>query len=147
MRSDATTVEGYIAGLPDERRASLEAIRSVVLDNLPDGYVEAMRWGMISYEVPLEVEPDTYNGQPLGYAALASQKNHMALYLNGIYADAGLRESFERDYRASGKPFDVGKSCVRFRTPDDLPLDVIGEAIAAVPVSEFVALARSARRR
>jgi len=97
-----------------------------------------MNWGMIAYEVPLATYPDTYNGQPLVYAALASQKNHMAVYLTGIYMDEAAREKFERDYRATGKRFDVGKSCVRFRKLDDLPLPVIGEAIAYLPADEYV---------
>ena len=126
MRSDAQTVEAYLAELPDDRRAAISAVREVILENLPDGYEESMNWGMIAYEVPLSTYPDTYNGQPLSYAALASQKNHMAVYLSGIYMDEDAREKFERDYRATGKRFDVGKSCVRFRKLDDLPLPVIG---------------------
>ena len=78
-----------------------------------------MNWGMISYEVPLSTCPDTYNGQPLMYAALASQKRHMAVYLTGIYLDEAEREAFEEAYRATGKRFDVGRSCVRFRSLED----------------------------
>lgn len=138
MRSDATTVETYLAELPDERRAALEAVRDVILERLPDGYRETMSWGMISYEVPLEAYPDTYNGKPLVVVALASQKNHMAVYLSAIYADEAARERFEEAYRATGKRFDAGKSCVRFRRLDDLPLDVIGDAIESVPVDRFI---------
>ena len=129
MRSEAKTVDAYLAQLPEDRRAAISAVREVILENLPDGYEESMNWGMIAYEVPLSTYPDTYNGQPLAYAALASQKNHMAVYLSGIYMDQKAREKFERDYRATGKRIDVGKSCVRFRKLEDLPLPVIGEAI------------------
>ena len=139
MRSEAKTVDEYLLSLPEERREAISKVRKVILQNLPDGYEESMNWGMISYEVPLSTCPDTYNGQPLTYAALASQKNHMAVYLSGIYMDEAAREKFESDYKATGKKFDVGKSCVRFRKLDDLPLPVIGEAIRYLPADEFVA--------
>jgi uncharacterized protein YdhG (YjbR/CyaY superfamily) len=139
VRSDAKTVEEYLAGLPEDRREAIAKVRDVILENLPEGYEESMNWGMIAYEVPLSTYPDTYNGQPLSYAALASQKNHMAVYLTGMYMDEAAREKFESDYRATGKRFDVGKSCVRFRKLDDLPLPVIGEAIRYLPADEFVA--------
>ncbi len=138
MRSEAKTVEEYLAELPDDRREAISRVREVILENLPQGYEESMNWGMIAYEVPLATYPDTYNGQPLSYAALASQKNHMAVYLSGIYMDEAARAKFEADYKATGKRFDVGKSCVRFRKLDDLPLPVIGEAIAYLPADEFV---------
>jgi len=143
MRSEAKTVEEYLAELPEERREAISKVREVILQNLPDGYEEAMNWGMIAYEVPLSTYPDTYNGQPLAYAALASQKNHMAVYLTGIYMDEEARAKFEADYRATGKRFDVGKSCVRFRKLDDLPLPVIAEAIRYLPVDEYVARVRA----
>ena len=139
MPSKATTVEAYLAELPAERREALAAVREVILANLPAGYVETMNWGMICYEVPLETCPDTYNGKPLCYAALASQKNHMAVYLTGIYMYDERRRAFEATYRATGKRCDAGKSCVRFRHLDDLPLDLVGEAVAAVPLETFVA--------
>ncbi|MCL7956617.1 MAG: DUF1801 domain-containing protein [marine benthic group bacterium] len=138
MRSEAKTVEEYLAELPEDRRKAISKVREVILENLPDGYEESMNWGMIAFEVPLSTYPDTYNGQPLSYAALASQKNHMALYLSGIYMDEKARAKFESDYKATGKRFDVGKSCVRFRKLDDLPLPVIAEAIAYLPADEFV---------
>ena len=97
-----------------------------------------MNWGMITYQVPLEVYPDTYNKQPAMYAALASQKNHMAVYLTGIYMDEEARQEFETAYRATGKRFDVGKSCVRFKKLDDLPLPLIGDSIASIGMEEFV---------
>lgn len=138
MRSDAATVDDYLASLPDDRREALEDVRAVVLANLPEGYVEVMDWGMITYQVPLDIEPDTYNGKPLMYAALASQSRHMAVYLTAVYADESSAERFRRDYAATGKRLDMGKSCVRFRTVDDLPLDLLGDTIASTPVSAFV---------
>ncbi len=103
-----------------------------------------MNWGMITYQVPLETYPDTYNGKPLMYTALASQKNYMVVYLMGIYASEEARERFEKAYRATGKPLDVGKSCVRFKRLDDLPLDLIGECVASETVDTFVARCKKA---
>lgn len=144
MKSDARTIEQYIKELPAERQEALEKIRGVILDNLPDGYEEVMNWGMITYQVPLEIYPDTYNKKPLMYAALASQKNHMAVYLSAIYADEQKREDFEEAYRATGKRYDVGKSCVRFRKLEDLPLDILAKAVASIEMDEFITLARQA---
>lgn len=146
MQSDATTVSEYLAELPADRRVAFEAVRRTILANLPAGYEEAMNWGMITYQVPLARYPDTYNGQPLAYAGLASQKNHMAVYLMGIYMDDEARQRFEVAYRATGKRYDVGKSCVRFRKLDDLPLALIGESVALLGVDEFVARVAQAHR-
>lgn len=140
MRSNATTVTEYLAELPAERREMVETVRQLILDNLPAGYEEAINWGMIVYQVPLKTYPDSYNKKPLMYAALASQKNYVSLYLIGIYADDAARQEFEAAYRATGKRYDVGKSCVRFRTLDDLPLPLIAKSVAAYSVEKFVAL-------
>ena len=145
MRSNASTVAQYLSELPADRRAAIEAVRQVILESLPAGYEEVMNWGMITYQVPLETYPDTYNGKPLMYAALSSQKNHMAVYMTGIYMDDQAREKFEEVYRATGKRYDVGKSCVRFRKLSDLPLALIGESIALLGVEEFVAQVKEAR--
>ena len=138
MRSDAATVDEYLDSLPDDRREQISEVREVILANLPDGYVETMNWGMISYEVPLETYPDTYNGQPLSYAALASQKDHMAVYLSGVYGIEGNEGTFREQYLATGKKLDMGRSCVRFKRIDDLPLALIGKTIASLPPDEFI---------
>jgi len=138
MHSDATTVEQYLAELPEERTATIEFVRKVILENLPRGYEEAMNWGMISYQVPLSLYPDTYNKQPLMYAALASQKNYMSLYLTAVYMDEKAQKEFEKEYRATGKRLDMGKSCVRFRKLDDLPLPLVAKAIASYDVDSFI---------
>ena len=140
MHSDAETVDAYLASLPDDRREALTAVRAMILQHLPVGIVESMNWGMISYEVPLAIYPDTYNGQPLSFAGLASQKNHMAVYLSAIYGSPTLRETFEDRYRATGKRMDMGKSCVRFKRLDDLPLDVVGWAVGACTAAKFMAM-------
>ena len=147
MRSNATTVEQYLSELPESRREAIEKVRDVVLTNLPDGYEEAMNWGMITYQVPLETNPNTYNGKPLMYAALASQKNHMAVYLTGIYMEDEARQEFETKYKATGKRYDVGKSCVRFKKLEDLPLPLIGESVGRLSVEDFVARVESVRAR
>jgi hypothetical protein len=105
-----------------------------------------MNWGMIAYEVPLTTFPDTYNGKPLMYAALASQKNHMAVYLSGIYSSESGRRKFEAAYKATGKRMDIGKSCVRFKKLDDLPLELIGETIGSLAVDDFVDIVKKATR-
>ena len=138
-------MDQYLAELPDDRRAALAAVRAVILANLPEGYVEAMRWGMISYEVPLETCPDTYNGQPLSYAALASQKRHMALYLSNVYASPELTARLQQGFADAGLKLDMGKGCVRFTRLEKLPLDVIVEMFAATSVDEFIALSTEAR--
>lgn len=145
MRSTAKTVDDYLAELPGDRLDAVTQLRETILENLPPGYEEAMNWGMITYQVPLETYPDTYNGQPLMYAALASQKNHFAVYLSGIYQDDGKRHAFMEAYKDTGKRLDVGQSCVRFRKLDDVPFEVIGDAIAAIPVDEFVEVAKKVR--
>ena len=139
MQSDAESVEEYIAGLPDERLAAISTVRDRINAHLPEGYVEQMDWGMISWIVPLETKPDTYNGKPLCYAALASQKHHMAVYLMGLATDGPELAQFQQQYAERGLDLDMGKSCVRFKQLEDLPLDVIGEAVAAIGVDEFIA--------
>lgn len=145
VQSKAATPEEYLDELDPDRRAVVGAIRQLVNDHLPHGYVEVMRWGMISWEVPLEDFPDTYNGQPLAYLGLASQKRHVSLYLMGLYADGGHAERFEHRFAASGKTLDMGKSCLRFRTLDDLPLDLISETVAATTVDDYIARYEAAR--
>ena len=100
---------------------------------------------MISYDIPLDRYPDTYNGKPLMYAALASQKRHCALYLTNVSADPARLEWFMERYRATGKRLDMGKSCVRFRTLDDLPLDLVAEVIAGTSVDEYLAAYAASR--
>ena len=139
MQSKAITVDQYLQELPEARAAQISRVREIVLEHLPAGYEEVMNWGMITYQVPLNVYPDTYNKKPLLYAALASQKNHMAVYLSGIYMFEEKFKTFETAYRETGKRFDTGKSCVRFRKLEDLPLDLIGETIASLPLETFVA--------
>jgi hypothetical protein len=138
MQSDANDVDQYLDELPEDRRQALTAVRKLVLDHLPAGFEEVMQYGMISYVVPLDRFPSTYNGQPLAVASLASQKRHMALYLMGIYGDEGNQTWLRQQWATTGKKLDMGKSCLRFRSLDDLALDVVGEAIARTSVADLV---------
>lgn len=145
VRSSAATVEEYLDELAPDRREHIESVRSVVLENLPDGYDESMNWGMITWEIPLERYPKTYNKQPLMYAALASQKNYMSLYLMCVYTHEGTQTEFERRFKDSGKKLNMGKSCVRFKKVDDLPMELIAETIASTPVDEYIRSYEAAR--
>ena len=109
MQSKAETVDDYLSELDDARQDAISAVRSVVLENLPDGYEEMMLFGMISYVVPLSVVPDTYNKQPLMYAALASQKRHMALYLTNVYGDESLEKMVPRTLSRNWKETGYGQ--------------------------------------
>ena len=142
MQSKANTVKQYLNELSNDRKKAISIVRQTILENLPDGYDEVINWGMIPYEVPLETYPDTYNGKPLMYSALASQKNHMSVYLMGCYMSPDIRNKFEKAYKKSGKKFDAGKSCIRFKKVDDLPLKLIGETIASMSVRKFIELAK-----
>ena len=145
VSSEAQSPEEYLAALPEDRREALSTLRKVILDNLPAGFAEGMQFGMIGYYIPLERFPDTYNGQPLGLAAIASQKHHMALYLNNVYGDVATEKRFRERYAASGRKLDMGKSCVRFRRIEDLPLDVIAKTIAEVSADGYLARYQAAR--
>lgn len=146
-RSAAATVEEYLEELPEDRRRVVSSVREVILENLPDGYEEAMNRGMITYQVPLERYPDTYNGEPLAYLSLAAQKNHYALYLMGVYMDEERAARLAERFRESGKELDMGKSCLRFRRLDDLPVDVVGEEVSAMSPADFIARYEAVRRR
>lgn len=141
------SVDQYLAKLPADRRDAISRVRDVVNANLPDGYEERLQYGMISWVVPESALPaaDVYNKQPLALASLASQKSHMALYLMCVYGDPKERTWFESAFEKAGKKLDMGKSCVRFKSLDALPLDVIGKAISHVGVDAYVAAYRKVR--
>ena len=145
VTSTATTPEEYIASLPEERREAVAKVRDVVNRNLPPGYEEGMASGMIGWWVPLETFPDTYNGQPLGLAGLASQKNYISLYLNTVYGSPAEEAWFKQRYAESGKQLNMGKSCVRFRRLEQVPLDLIGETIARADLDRTLAHYAEAR--
>ena len=142
MMSKPTTVAAYLKSLPADRREAIEAIRACVLKALPKGYEEGIQYGMIGYYVPHSVYPPGYHcdpKQPLPFASLASQKNHMAVYLGCVYCDPEGKERFVREWKATGKRLDMGASCVRFRKIEDVPLEVLGAAIKRVTVKKYIA--------
>ena len=136
-------VDAYLAALPADRRAALTALRNTINASLPEGYEEGVQFGMLSWFVPLSRYPDTYNKQPLCLAALASQKHHMAMYLMTVYGHAPTRSWFEKAYAKAGKKLDMGKSGVRFKQLDDVPLDVTGELISKVDVDTYVKVTKA----
>jgi uncharacterized protein DUF1801 len=142
-RTNAATVDDYLEELPDDRREVMTAMRALIRKHIPKGYRESMNWGMISYEIPLEVFPDTYNGQPFGYVALAAQKNYFALYLMGACIDGKQREALEKAFAKAGQKIDMGKSCLRFKKLSDLPLETVASVIAATPPETLIAQVRA----
>ena len=157
MQSKAKTVDDYLAELPADRREALAAVRRTILKNLPQGFEEGMLYGMIGYYVPHSIYPPGYHvnpQQPLGYVALASQKNYFSLYLAGLYCGCGLggkdrtpdAEWFIKEWAKTGKKLDMGKSCVRFKKLDDLPLDLIGRMISRISVKKYITMYERALR-
>lgn len=145
--SKAKTVEEYLAELPGDRRTVIASVRDLVNRHIPDGYVEAMNWGMIAWEVPLSRYPTTYNKQPLAYVALAAQKQYYALYLTVCYANSAQDVVLRNAYADAGKRLDMGKSCLRFKSPEDLLTEVIGAVIASTPVDTLIAQYEASRAR
>jgi hypothetical protein len=147
MQSGAKTVKEYLASLEPERRREMTALRELILKNLPPGYQEVMHGGMIWYIIPLSRYPETYNGEPLGLAALASQKNYMSLYLMTVYGDRETESWFKAEYAKSGKKLDMGKSCLRFKALNDIPLDLIKKTIARVSVDQYIESYEALKRK
>lgn len=141
MRNDAKTVAQYLAGLPADRRAALEAVRAVILRNLDPDFEEGIQYGMIGYSVPHRVYPPGYHCNPelpLPFAALASQKNHMSLSLMSVYGEGNPEEQWLRKaWAVTGKKLDMGKCCIRFKRVEDLPLEVVGKAFRRVKARDF----------
>ena len=137
----AKTVQEYLDNLPEDRRETLLAIRKVILANLDKDYEEGIQYGMIGYYVPHRVFPPGYHcdpKQPLPFAGIASQKNHLALYLMCVYGSTELDTWFRDAWTKTGKKLDMGKGCVRFKKLSDVPLDVVGETIKRVPTKKYV---------
>ena len=148
MVSTATTTPAdYLASLPQDRREVISAIRDLILRNLPEGYQETINWGMLSYEVPLETYPDTYNKKPLSYVGLAAQKNYNSLYLMSVYQDPADYQELMEAFAGMGVKPDMGKSCIRFKKLDQLPLQTISRLIAKTSVQDFVETTKSLQKR
>lgn len=148
MQSQSKTVKEHLRELPEDRRSAISAVRQIILENLQPGFEEGMQYGMIGYYVPHSIYPAGYHcdpKQPLPFAGLASQKNYMSLYLLSSYAGAGEEQWLRDQFAQAGKKLDMGKCCVRFKKLEDLPLDVVGEAIRRVTVAGYIADYEAAR--
>jgi len=141
MAAKPSTAKEYLDSLPEDRRAAIRQVRAAVNQGLPKGYREGIQYGMIGWFVPHSLYPDGYHCDPkqgVPFAALASQKNYMSLYLMCIYGDEKHRAWFEKEWAKSGKKLNMGKSCVRFKRVEELPLELITEAVRRVPVDAFL---------
>ncbi|MGE5802626.1 MAG: DUF1801 domain-containing protein [Gemmatimonadota bacterium] len=145
-QSPATVAE-FLAQLPPARRQEVERVRALIREHLPPGYEESVSKGLLVYQVPLARYSETYNGQPLWYIALASEKSYLSLHLMSIYGDAAQAQRLKDGFRSAGKKLDMGKACIHFQHADDLPPEVIGVAVASMPLERWVAIAQAARRR
>lgn len=139
VSSAAASVKQYLDELPPERRAVVARVRAAMRKAMPKGYEEAMNWGAICYQIPLERYPDTYNGQPLAFVGIAAQKNNYGLYLMGLYGDAGREATLKAAFDAIGRKPDMGKACVRFRKLEDVPLEAIAKWVSTVSVEDYLA--------
>lgn len=142
MQSKATTVNQYIAELPDDRREAISKVREVILKNIDKTFAEGMSYGMMGWYVPHSVFPAGYHcnpSLPLPFAGLASQKQYMSLYMMSAYGDGGEEKWLREQFKKAGKKLDMGKCCIRFKKLEDLPLDVIAEAFRRVTAKEYIA--------
>lgn len=140
-------VQDLLDGLEPDRRAVVEQVRAVVAEAVPEGYAETVDFGMITWSVPLERFPDTYNGKPLAYVSLAAQKRHYSLYLMGLYSSVESETAFRERWTAGGRRLDMGKACLRFRRVEDLDLPLLAEVVASTGVDDYLALYARARTR
>ena len=144
MQSKALTPREYVDSLPPDRKSPISALRKVILGNLPKGFSEVMSYGMIGYVVPHKLYPAGYHCDPklpLPFLCIASQKNFIALYHMGVYASPALLQWFVGEYKKRvPSKLDMGKSCLRFKKPEQIPLDLIGELISKMSAEEWIAL-------
>lgn len=142
MTSTATSPEQYINEAPEDRKLALQKLRQTILDNLPNGFKEAMQYGMIGYCVPHELYPSGYHCDPktpLPFMSFASQKNSINFYHMGIYADKAMHDWFVTEFpKYSSKKLDMGKSCMRFKKPDDIPFELIGQLVQKVTPQDWI---------
>ena len=151
MQSKATTPEHYLSELPEDRKIAMLKLRNVIKDNLPKGFQEQMSYGMLGYVVPHSIYPNGYHCNPklpLPFINLASQKNFIALYHMGIYANKNLLDWFVVEYPKHFKTkIDMGKSCLRFKKMDDIPFELIGELVKKMSVQDWISIYENAFRK
>mgnify|MGYP006173862681 FL=1 len=144
MLSKATTVDAYVSELPADRQKAITKLRSVIKKNIPKGFKEEMGYGMMGWSVPLSIYPAGYHcnpKDPLPFMGIASQKNFIAVYHMGIYSSPELLKWFTAAHaKASPKKLDMGKSCIRYKKPEDIPFELIGELAAKMSADEWISL-------
>lgn len=145
MSADVASVDAYVAQLPDDRRELIATVLDLVRRAMPAGYQEAVAYGMVTWSVPLERYPSTYNKKPLQYVALASQKNYCSLYLMSLYSGSDAERGFREKWEAGGRKLDMGKSCLRFKRIKDLDLELLTDTIASTSVDDYIARYEAAR--
>jgi hypothetical protein len=143
--SNVKTPEQYIGSLPAERARTIETVRAFVNKHIPSGYDECLVWGTIGWAIPLSRYPDTHNKQPITYVALSSQKNYCVLYLFGPSWSGRQLEQLKGAFKAAGKKLDMGKCCVNFESPDDLPLEAIGKLISEISSEKWIEMYEESR--
>ena len=147
MTSKPATAKAYLDSLPEDRRKAVRAVRAAINRRLPKGYKEGIQYGMIGWFVPHSIHPSGYHcdpKQPVPFASVAAQKNYTSIYLMCIYSDEKHRNWFEQAWDKTGKKRNMGKSCIRFKNIEDVPLDLIEEAVARVPDRRRLATYREA---
>lgn len=144
-KNNSTTIASFLDQLPPERRREVERVRKILRRHMPKGYEEVISKNMLVYQVPLKLYSETYNKQPLWYAALASEKSYLSLHLVSVYGDAAQAQRLKEGFKSAGKKLDMGKACIHFKTADELELDVIGEIVASTPPERWVEIAKSAK--
>lgn len=151
MQSSALTPDQYTAELPEDRKAVIQKLRTIVIDNIPPGFEEVMGYGMLGYSVPHSIYPNGYHcnpKDPLPFFGMASQKNTVNIYHMGIYADQKLYDWFVAEFPKHCKAkLDMGKSCIRFKKLDDIPYDLIGELVTKMTVDEWIELYETSFKR
>ena len=151
MQSKVTTVDEYLEEVPEERKAAMKKLRAVIRKNIPKGFKEGMGYGMAGYVVPHSKYPAGYHcnpKDPLPFMGFASQKNFIAVYHMGVYSDPKLLKWFQEAHaKASPKKLDMGKSCIRYKNPDDIPFDLIGELVSKITPDEWIAMYEKALKR
>ncbi|HEY7089891.1 MAG TPA: DUF1801 domain-containing protein [Tepidisphaeraceae bacterium] len=143
--SHVTTPAQYIASLPADRAKTIATMRAFVNEHIPRGYEECIVWGTIGWAIPLSRYPDTHNKQPIYYVGLSSQKNYCVLYLMGAFWSASQLEQLKAAFKAAGKKLNMGKCCVNFDSPDDLPLEAIGRLISAISSEKWIEMYEQSR--
>src|SRR5579862_3893774 len=143
--SSVKTPAQYVASLPADRAKTIATVRALVNQHIPRGYDECLVWGTIGWAIPLSRYPDTYNQQPITYVALSSQKNFCSLYLMGAFWSETQLDQLKAAFKAAGKKLDMGKCCVHFERPEDLPLEAIGKLISAISSEKWIAMYEQSR--